>query len=74
MSRSTTITIAWLMKSKGYTLVEAYRLCLKCRPQIRPNDGFFEQLVKFESKVHGKSTEDEIKRLKLREQNECIIM
>eukprot|EP01083_Nonionella_stella_P173489 598600_1 len=69
VSRSTTITLAWLMKSKGYTLVDAYVLCQKCRPMIHPNDGFFKQLVAYEETLYGKSTDHEINALKLRETN-----
>eukprot|EP01084_Bolivina_argentea_P068507 124709_1 len=74
VSRSASVLLAWLMKSKKYTLVDAYKLCQKCRPYIHPNDGFFEQLIKYETEIFGKSTKEKIKTLKLRENNECIVM
>merc|ERR1712154_287154 len=60
ISRSTTITIAYLIKAKKYTLHDAYKLCQQSRPRIRPNDGFYQRLVEFESTVHGKSTQSQV--------------
>jgi len=77
ISRSTTLTIAYLMKSKGYTLYDAYKLCKDNRPRIRPNDGFYQRLTQFEMTVFdGKSTKDKIDEEKLRDvsSTDCVIM
>ena len=77
ISRSTTLTIAYLMKSKKYSLYDAYKLCKECRPRIRPNDGFYQRLTQFEMKIFdGKCTTQQIDDEKLRDVNteDCIIM
>ena len=67
VSRSSTIVMAYLVKGKGFTLYDAYKLCKEQRPKIRPNDGFFNRLTQFEKKVHGKSTAEHIRKDKLRQ-------
>lgn len=44
ISRSSTMAIAFLCKSKGYKLEDAYNLVLSKRSIVRPNDGFIKQL------------------------------
>eukprot|EP01084_Bolivina_argentea_P169719 294181_1 len=51
ISRSSTICIAYLMKSKNYSLDDAYLLLKKARPRIKPNAGFWEQLTKYEQQI-----------------------
>ena len=53
VSRSATICIAYLMKYKSMTLFEAYQYLKAVRPQIRPNPGFFEQLIEYEKKLYN---------------------
>jgi hypothetical protein len=36
--------IAYLMVANSMSLAEAYKFVASVRPQIRPNDGFWEQL------------------------------
>jgi len=55
-SRSAALVIAYLMKSQGMTLREAYDH-VKCKRNIiQPNEGFMEQLIQFELQLHQKST------------------
>merc|ERR1712194_111082 len=49
-SRSPTVVIAYLIKYCGLSLDEAYKFTKSGRQQVQPNDGFMEQLRKFESK------------------------
>ena len=37
--------IAFLMKHRGMKLLQAYNHLKDVRPQIRPNPGFFEQVI-----------------------------
>ncbi len=49
VSRSATIVLAYLMKYHHNTLKEAYFYLVEKRPQIRPNDGFLVQLIRYEN-------------------------
>ena len=51
ISRSATVVIAYLIKHKGMSLIEAYEHCLSIRPMINPNDGFFRALQDFRDAV-----------------------
>lgn len=50
-SRSPAFLIAYLIKEKGMSFEEAYKLVKSKRVRARPNDGFLEQLKKFEQTV-----------------------
>ena len=56
VSRSASLCMAYLMRCKGMTLKDAYKLVKSKRPVIHPNPGFFRQLVEFEKFIHGKTT------------------
>jgi len=43
-SRSGTIVIDWLMRSRGHTFKQALAICRAQRPCVRPNSGFRHQL------------------------------
>ena len=60
VSRSASVVISYLMKSRNYTLCDGYIHVKKCRSRIMPNQGFLKRLIEFEKKVSGKSTEDEL--------------
>eukprot|EP01112_Ceratiomyxa_fruticulosa_P020897 TRINITY_DN7244_c0_g2_i2.p1 TRINITY_DN7244_c0_g2~~TRINITY_DN7244_c0_g2_i2.p1 ORF type:complete len:623 (+),score=183.94 TRINITY_DN7244_c0_g2_i2:162-2030(+) len=47
VSRSATLTIAYLMYSRGMSYHEAFNHVHDRRPQVLPNSGFREQLMKF---------------------------
>ena len=67
VSRSSSLVLAYLMKCEGMTLCEAYAHTKKCRDVIRPNEGFYGQLVEYEKTLKGKSTEEELKALGFRD-------
>ncbi|CAJ1066381.1 dual specificity protein phosphatase 14-like isoform X2 [Xyrichtys novacula] len=48
-SRSPTLIMAFLMKFEGHSLRQAYELVLEQRPFIRPNAGFWRQLIDYET-------------------------
>ena len=52
LSRSATAVIAYLMAKQGMRLDEAYMLTKKGRPNIYPNDGFFDQLIALDRKLY----------------------
>lgn len=56
MSRSPALVMAYLVRYKGVTLRQAHDWVRECRPYIRPNAGFWRQLLDYEKKLHGKST------------------
>lgn len=56
VSRSSTIVIAYLMKARRMSLREAYYLVKSKRPFIRPNTGFWKQLIEYEHKLFGLNT------------------
>jgi len=56
ISRSVTICLAYLVKYEGRTLREAYFELKKKRPIIRPNEGFWRQLIAFETAKRGRAT------------------
>jgi predicted protein tyrosine phosphatase len=53
VSRSSTIVIAYLMKSQNMKLQEALSHVRQNRRIINPNPGFMKQLSQFESEIHG---------------------
>ena len=56
ISRSASLCIAYLMKYQKMKLDEAYHHVKKRRPVIRPNVGFWRQLIEFERRLYGKNT------------------
>jgi predicted protein tyrosine phosphatase len=57
-SRSATLFIAHLMRSKSMPLEQAYRHVCSCRPCVDPNDGFRRQLMDYEQHLFGRTTLD----------------
>ncbi|KAL0266389.1 UNVERIFIED_CONTAM: hypothetical protein PYX00_008942 [Menopon gallinae] len=55
ISRSATLCLGYLIKYEGYTLFDSYNMLKQLR-NIRPNSGFFGQLVEFEKRTTGKQT------------------
>lgn len=51
ISRSASLCIAYLMKHHEMTLLNAYNHIKERRPSIKPNCGFFRQLIDYESKL-----------------------
>ncbi|XP_053563393.1 serine/threonine/tyrosine-interacting-like protein 1 [Bombina bombina] len=58
ISRSSAILIAYLMYHHKYALQEAWTHLLKCKPNMRPNRGFVEQLSKWEKTIIGQQVTD----------------
>lgn len=58
ISRSPTLVIAYLMKSRTMPLKAALGLVLKARPQVSPNPGFLQQLKRLEEELFGTVTLD----------------
>ncbi|KAL3114202.1 hypothetical protein niasHT_014046 [Heterodera trifolii] len=56
VSRSATLCIAYLMKHERMSLRQAYHYVKSARPIIRPNLGFWQQLVEYERKLRGHNT------------------
>ncbi|XP_040907839.1 serine/threonine/tyrosine-interacting-like protein 1 [Toxotes jaculatrix] len=57
-SRCSTLTIAFLMHHLKYTLKEAWNYMLKCKPDMRPNTGFLQQLSDWELHTMGTKVTD----------------
>ncbi|XP_074526603.1 dual specificity protein phosphatase 18 [Halichoeres trimaculatus] len=53
VSRSATLCMAYLLKHRGVTLLEAHRWVKSCRPIVRPNNGFWKQLLRYEMELRG---------------------
>lgn len=60
ISRSATLLIAYLMKSRSMTLKEAFNLVKKQRPKAHPSPIFSEALLKFEKLVHPECSSNSI--------------
>ncbi|KAM5238165.1 dual specificity protein phosphatase 18 isoform 1-T1 [Ctenodactylus gundi] len=56
ISRSAALCLAYLMKYHAMSLLEAHTWTKSCRPIIRPNNGFWEQLIHYEFQLFGKNT------------------
>ena len=56
VSRSSSICLAFLMKYLKMNLRESYNFVKSKRPIIRPNAGFFRQLIEYEKKLFGKNS------------------
>ncbi|XP_012619403.1 dual specificity protein phosphatase 18 [Microcebus murinus] len=56
VSRSAALCLAYLMKYHAMSLLDAHTWTKSCRPIIRPNSGFWEQLIHYELQLFGKNT------------------
>lgn len=56
VSRSVALCLAYLMKYHAMSLLDAHTWTKSCRPIIRPNSGFWEQLIHYEFQLFGKNT------------------
>ncbi|XP_038647410.1 dual specificity protein phosphatase 18-like [Scyliorhinus canicula] len=56
ISRSPTLCLAYLMKYHQMSLLGAHAWLKACRPIIRPNSGFWKQLIEYEDGLFGKSS------------------
>ncbi|KAM9370668.1 serine/threonine/tyrosine-interacting-like protein 1 [Phaethornis superciliosus] len=58
ISRSSTVTMAYLMHSKHFSLKKAWNYVLKCKTNMRPHRGFVKQLSDWETKIYGNTITD----------------
>lgn len=58
ISRSTTLILAYLMKTYQATLYEAFKFLRHRRPIVCPNIGFLRQLIEFEYDLYSYSYSD----------------
>jgi len=56
ISRAPSLVMAYLMKYESMTLYDAHSLLLSQRKFVRPNLGFWKQLIEFEYEITGKNT------------------
>jgi atypical dual specificity phosphatase len=56
VSRSASLVCAYLIKYENMSLRQAYQYVKMARPIIRPNVGFWKQLIDYEKRLHGAST------------------
>ncbi|CAO1326780.1 unnamed protein product [Diamesa hyperborea] len=56
VSRSVSLILAYLMKYADMSLKNAFHHVRSVRPQVRPNVGFFKQLIAYEQRLYGTST------------------
>ena len=56
ISRSATICLAYFLKHTEMTLREASYFLTGKNPKVRPNPGFFRQLIRFEEELRGCAT------------------
>lgn len=56
VSRSATLCIIYLVKHERMTLRQAYHYVKSARPIIRPNVGFWKQMIAYERKIRGGSS------------------
>lgn len=54
VSRSASFCLAYLMKHHNVSLLEAHRRLKSCRPMVRPNNGFWKQLIVYEGVLRGR--------------------
>lgn len=52
LSRTSAITLAYLMKEKKWTLREAFKHLKERHPSAQPNDSFIVQLLRYEQELH----------------------
>ncbi|XP_029366348.1 dual specificity protein phosphatase 18-like [Echeneis naucrates] len=56
VSRSAALCMAYLVRHRDMTLLEAHRWLKICRPLVRPNNGFWKQLIRYEMEVRGENS------------------
>ncbi|XP_042647589.1 serine/threonine/tyrosine-interacting-like protein 1 isoform X4 [Tyto alba] len=58
ISRSSTVTMAYLMHSCQFSLKRAWDYVLKCKMNMRPHRGFVKQLSDWEAQIYGTTITD----------------
>ncbi|KAF8366196.1 hypothetical protein PRIPAC_84025 [Pristionchus pacificus] len=68
VSRSASLILAYLTKYHTRSLEKAFHLLQSIRPLVRPNIGFWRQLIQFESDISGQSST--IRMIRVEDQDE----
>jgi len=55
VSRSTTLVLAYLVRYRGYSLLDSFDLVAEKRKIAWPNDGFYRQLIAYERSLRNKN-------------------
>ncbi|KFZ50777.1 Serine/threonine/tyrosine-interacting-like 1, partial [Podiceps cristatus] len=58
ISRSSTVTMAYLIHSCQFSLKRAWDYVLKCKTNVRPHRGFVKQLSDWETQIYGTTITD----------------
>ncbi|KFQ88941.1 Serine/threonine/tyrosine-interacting-like 1, partial [Phoenicopterus ruber ruber] len=58
ISRSSTVTMAYLIHSCQFSLKRAWDYVLKCKTNMRPHRGFVKQLSDWETRIYGTTVTD----------------
>ncbi|XP_075245207.1 dual specificity protein phosphatase 18-like [Convolutriloba macropyga] len=56
VSRSASLCMAYLMRYEGLSLLASHQLVKSARPIIRPNNGFWKQLIDYERRLRNLNT------------------
>lgn len=56
VSRSAAMVLGYLVKHRAMSLADAFALLRAARPAVRPNSGFFRQLIDWELRQLGTSS------------------
>ena len=72
ISRSPSLVVAYLMKSRGMSLKTALGQVVRARPQVSPNPGFLRQLKELDEELYGTASLD-IEELPKREKDRLAL-
>jgi hypothetical protein len=64
ISRSATILLSFLMRFRNYDLRSAFNLVKSIRRVVRPNNGFFQNLLDYERSIFGNDHEPSVRMVK----------
>jgi atypical dual specificity phosphatase len=73
ISRSSTLVLAYLMRHRAYDLRKAFSLVKSQRRVVRPNNGFFQNLIDYERSILGADRAPSVRMVRQNEddENEC---
>jgi len=72
ISRSSSLILAYLMRYRGYDLRKAFSLVKSIRRVVRPNNGFFQNLIDYERSIVGADRAPSVRMVRQNEEeNEC---
>jgi len=72
ISRSATLVLAYLMRYGNYDLRKAFNLVKSVRRVVRPNNGFFQNLIDYERSLLGADRDPSVRMVRQNEEeNDC---